>query len=108
MTLSEIVAHEPDAAEAWLRDPAAAPHGGEPVLDLMSRVATWLTDEQARNQRSITVTHSTIIRSAIVHEMRAPPQSFWWIDVAPLSVTRFTSKDGRWNLACAGCTALSS
>ena len=34
MTLSEIVAHEPDAAEAWLRDPAAAPHGGEPVLDL--------------------------------------------------------------------------
>ena len=28
-TLDEVYAHQPDAASAWLRDPAAAPHGGE-------------------------------------------------------------------------------
>ena len=37
---SEIAADEPDAANSWLRDPAAAPHGGESILDLMRRVAT--------------------------------------------------------------------
>jgi len=102
--LSEIAAHEPLAAKCWLRDPAAAPHGGEPILDLIRRVATWLADEHARNQRSIAVTHATIIRAAIVHVMHAPPQSFWRIDIAPLSVTRLTGKDGRWNLASVGCT----
>jgi broad specificity phosphatase PhoE len=57
-----VVAHEPHAANSWLRDPAASPHGGEPILDLMRRVAIWIAEQQARNQRSITVTHSTIIR----------------------------------------------
>ena len=31
----EIVAHEPDAANSWLHDPAAAPHGGEAILGLI-------------------------------------------------------------------------
>jgi broad specificity phosphatase PhoE len=38
---SEIVADQPHGADSWLHDPAAAPHGGEPILDLMRRVATW-------------------------------------------------------------------
>jgi broad specificity phosphatase PhoE len=99
----EIVAHEPDAANSWLRDPAAAPHGGEAILGLIRRVATWLADEQARGQRSITVTHSTIIRAAIVHVMDAPSQSFWRIDIRPLSVTRLSGKGDRWNVISSGC-----
>jgi broad specificity phosphatase PhoE len=102
-TFSEIVAHEPHAANSWLRDPAASPHGGEPILDLMRRVAIWIADEQARNQRSITVTHSTIIRAAIVHVMDAPPQSFWRIDIRPLSLTRLSSRGGRWNIISNRC-----
>ncbi|HEY7244379.1 MAG TPA: histidine phosphatase family protein [Xanthobacteraceae bacterium] len=101
-TLSEIVADEPHAAESWLRDPAAAPHGGEPILDLVRRVAIWLADEQARGQRSIAVTHSTIIRAAIIHVMDAPAQSFWRIDIAPLSFTRLSSRNGRWNMISSG------
>jgi broad specificity phosphatase PhoE len=58
--LSEIVADEPDAANSWLSNPTAAPHGGESILDLISRVARWLADETVRGQRSIAVTHSTI------------------------------------------------
>jgi broad specificity phosphatase PhoE len=99
----EIVAHEPDAANSWLHDPAAAPHGGEAILGLIRRVATWLADEQARGQRSITVTHSTIIRAAMVHVMDAPSQSFWRIDIRPLSVTRLSGKGDRWNVISSGC-----
>ena len=102
-SLSEIAAHEPDAAEAWRHDPAAAPHGGESVLDLIRRVAAWLADELARDRRSIAVTHATIIRAAIVHVLDAPPPSFWRIDVAPLSVTRLSGTGGRWTVLSSGC-----
>ena len=80
---SEIAADEPDAANSWLRDPTAAPHGGESILDLIRRVATWLADEAVRDQRSIAITHSTIIRATIVHVMDAPSQSFRRVDIRP-------------------------
>jgi broad specificity phosphatase PhoE len=102
-TFGEIVAHEPDAADSWLHNPAAAPRGGEPILGLIHRVATWLADEQARGQRSITVTHPTIIRAAMVHVMDAPPRSFWRIDIGPLSVTRLSGRGDRWNVISSGC-----
>ena len=101
-TLAEIAKREPDAVNTWLRDPTAAPHGGETILDLIRRVATWLADEQAHDRRSIAVTHSTIIRAAIVHAMQAPPQSFWRVDIGPLTVTRLSGTDGRWNIASSG------
>jgi broad specificity phosphatase PhoE len=100
---SEIVVDEPDAANSWLSDPTAAPHGGESILDLMGRVATWLADETVHDQRSIAITHSTIIRATIVRVMDAPPQSFWRIDIGPLSVTRLSYLRGRWNLSAVGC-----
>ena len=46
-SLNKIAAHEPAAVDAWLNDPAAAPHGGESILDLIRRVANWLADERA-------------------------------------------------------------
>src|ERR1700722_7317139 len=79
-TFDEIVAEEPDAAASWLRDPAAAPHGGESILELMRRVADWLADESTRHHRSIAVTHPAIVRAAIVVIMAAPAQSFWGVD----------------------------
>jgi broad specificity phosphatase PhoE len=95
---------EPEAVAAWLRDPASMPHGGESVLSLMQRVADWLLGEQAHHRRSIVVTHSAIIRAAIVHAIGAPPQSFWRIDIAPLSITRLSGDNNRWNLTSSGCT----
>jgi broad specificity phosphatase PhoE len=100
--LNEIEAQEPAAVATWLRDPAAAPHGGESIVDLMRRVATWVAGEAANHRRSIVVTHAAIIRAAIVHAIDATPQSFWRIDVAPLSVTRLSGADGRWNLVSLG------
>jgi broad specificity phosphatase PhoE len=100
-----VLTREPKAMEAWLRDPAATPHGGESLLSLIGRVAQWLDAENAGNGPAILVTHATIVRAAIIHAIKAPPDSFWRIDIAPLSITRLSGKDGRWNLTCTGCTA---
>jgi len=103
-TFEDVLASDPNAIETWLRDPAAAPHGGESLLSLMDRIAQWLEGEKVMDRRSILVTHPTIVRAAIVHALDATPKSFWRIDVSPLSVTRLSGKDGRWNLSYAGCT----
>jgi broad specificity phosphatase PhoE len=104
--LTDVQAQRPEAVALWLDDPAASPHGGETILSLMQRVAAWLTGEQTQQQQTIVVTHATIIRAAIVHALGAVPQSFWRIDIAPLSITRLSGADGRWNLVSAGCTLL--
>lgn len=103
MTFEEVLARDPKAIAAWLADPSAAPHGGESLLSLMQRTAQWLDGENAMDRRAILVTHATIVRAAIVHAIGAPPESFWRIDIAPLSVTRLSGNDGRWNLVSAGC-----
>ena len=104
-TFEDVLARDPSAIEGWLRDPAAAPHGGEPLSSLMQRIAQWLEGEKVLDRRTILVTHPAIIRAAIVHAIDATPKSFWRIDIAPLSVTRLSGKDGRWNLVSAGCGA---
>ena len=103
-SLKDVHAREPEAVAAWLRDPAATPHGGESVLSLMQRVADWLRGEQTYPRRSIAVTHSSVIRAAIACAIGAPPQSFWRLDIAPLSISRLSSDGQRWNLSFLGCT----
>jgi broad specificity phosphatase PhoE len=105
-TFADVLAQEPAAIAAWLRDPAAVPHGGESLMSLAQRVARWLGGQQGTDGRILVVTHATIIRAAIVHAIEAPMQSFWRIDVAPLSITCLSGIGGRWNLASAGCATL--
>ncbi len=40
--LAELAAAEGEAVRGWLADPAAAPHGGESLLQLRGRVGVWL------------------------------------------------------------------
>jgi broad specificity phosphatase PhoE len=103
LTLAEVTARHPEAVSSWLRDPAAAPHGGESLRDLSGRIGRWLEGENATNRTILVVTHAAIIRAAIVHAIEAAPQSFWRIDIAPLSMTRLSGAKGRWNLVSAGC-----
>jgi broad specificity phosphatase PhoE len=107
-SLADVSAREPEAVAAWLRAPEATPHGGESVLGLMQRVGDWLRGEQAYERRSIVITHSAIVRAAIVRAIGAPPQCFWRIDIAPLSITRLSGDNDRWNLTSSGCTAPNS
>lgn len=100
--LAEVQAEEPHAVTEWLQNPDAAPHGGESVLALMERIAKWLDAQKDASGRTVVVTHASVIRAAIVHAIDAGPQSFWRIDVAPLSLTKLSGDRGRWTLASIG------
>lgn len=82
----------------WLTDPAAAPHGGESVVNLIDRVARWLTSQADHRVPAVAVTHPAVIRAAVVVALDAPPKSFWRIDVAPVSRTALHHRGGAWTL----------
>jgi broad specificity phosphatase PhoE len=98
-TLSELETQDPAALAEWLADPAAAPHGGESVAALIARAARFLAAEGAAPGQVLAVTHPAFIRAAIVHALGAPASSFWRIDIAPLSATRLSGAQARWNLS---------
>jgi broad specificity phosphatase PhoE len=92
----------PDELEAWLTQPARAPHGGESITDLVDRVAGWLTsltEKRADNPlRTVAVTHPAVIRAAMLVALDIPPESFWRIDVAPVSRIVLHMRNDRWTL----------
>src|SRR5205823_14173616 len=79
-------------------DPSAAPHDGESLRDLLGRVAHWLDELCRTTGRIAAITHPSIIRAAVVHALNATPESFWRIDVPPLSHTRLSGGGQRWTL----------
>ncbi|HTO83978.1 MAG TPA: histidine phosphatase family protein [Methylomirabilota bacterium] len=101
--LADLQAAEPAAVAAWLGDPAAAPHGGESLLDLLARVASWLEARAGERGHGIAITHPAIIRAAIVHALAAPPAAFWRIDIEPLSLTELRRSPQHWTLRATGC-----
>jgi broad specificity phosphatase PhoE len=98
-SLAEVEAADPDAMAAWLTDCSTAPHGGESILDLLQRVQPWLDTVGTGDGRVIAVTHSTVIRAAIMLALEAKPASFWRIDIAPLCHVRLRCNSGRWTLS---------
>ena len=96
---------EPDAFAAWLGDPASALHGGESFAALIERVGLWLTQASAREGATLAITHSVVIRAAMVNAISAGALSFARIDVAPLSIARLSGHAGRWNLVALGPAA---
>jgi len=104
LALDDVEAAEPEAVMAWLTDPAANPHGGESVEDLLARVGRWLDGLGAESPRVVAVTHAAVIRAAVVHALGARPESFWRIDVPPLSRTELRGRDGRWTLRSTRCS----
>ena len=97
-TLAELDDEDPVAVAAWIEDPAAAPHGGESLLELLDRVGGWLEARAGDGGRVVAVTHAGVIRAAVVCALDAPPLSFWRLDVAPLSRTVLHAHDGRWTV----------
>jgi broad specificity phosphatase PhoE len=97
-TLDDVARSEPDATAAWLGDPAAAPHGGESLLALLRRVASWLDGQAGGRGHALAVTHAAVVRAAILHAIGAPAQSFWHIDIGPLTRTDIRCGGGRWTL----------
>lgn len=113
LRLSDVAADEPDGVAAWLGDPAAAPHGGEPLLALIGRVGRWLDSltgadgataaageaDRGGAGRITAVVEPAVVRAAVVHAVPLPPMAFWRLDVAPLSRITLSGRSGRWNLS---------
>ncbi|MEU7056517.1 histidine phosphatase family protein [Streptomyces sp. NPDC046197] len=108
-TLGEAMAREPEAVDAWLANPRATPHGGESLLAFISRVGGWLdTRPVGDGGRIVAVAEPSVIRAALVYALKAPPPTYWNIDVRPLSTTTVTGLAGRWNLRLDGAPAHAS
>ena len=100
--LRDLQRSEPAGLAAWLSDPAAAPHGGESLLDLLARVGRWLDRCVADGTRTAAVTHPAILRAAVVGALDAGPAAFWRIDAPPLCRARLSHDGRRWALQSLG------
>ncbi|MEV8444358.1 histidine phosphatase family protein [Streptomyces parvus] len=99
--LDEVAASEPAEVAAWLGDPSAAPHGGESLRDLVTRTGAWLDSlggPDAPGASFLAVAEAAVVRAAVVHGLRLPPEAFWRLDVAPLTLTELSGRSGRWNV----------
>lgn len=97
-SLAEIEADDPAGLAQWTGDPAAAPHGGETVLELIERVRSWLVGAAPEPGHTVAVTHAAVMRAAIAAVLDAPPAAFWRIDVMPLGRAGFSGRGGVWTL----------
>jgi broad specificity phosphatase PhoE len=105
-TLNDLYADDPAAIAQWLTDPACTPHNGESIAHLITRVTNWLatliTQATETHNHTIAITHPAVIRAAMLRTLNAPPQSFWRIDIAPLTLTDLRHNGRTWTLcSCA-------
>ncbi|GAA3229082.1 histidine phosphatase family protein [Pseudonocardia petroleophila] len=96
-TLDDVAAAEPHAVTTWLSEPGSAPHGGESHVQLLARVTDWL-DTVPDDGHTVAVTHSAVVRCAVLAALDAPLPAFWRIDVAPMTATQLRGSPGRWTL----------
>ncbi|MER6118170.1 histidine phosphatase family protein [Streptomyces sp. NPDC001743] len=97
-TLSDVTAREPAAVDAWLADPRSAPHGGESLLAFISRIGNWLDTRPACDGSIVAVAEPAVVRAALVYALRAPPSTYWNVDVRQLSTLTLTGLPHRWSL----------
>lgn len=99
-TLDEVAAEQPDDVGSWLTDPAAAPHGGEPLTALVARTRRWL--ERAQPGHTLAVCGPAVVRAAVVAVLDAPDTALWRVDIAPLTATDLRGGPGRWTVRATG------
>ena len=98
LKFQQVLLKEPRKLVSWIRNPASAPHGGEPIPQVLARVADWMAERTREKGHTVAVTHAAVVRAAIVHVIEAELDSFWRIDVTPLSQTDLRTNGRRWVL----------
>jgi broad specificity phosphatase PhoE len=96
--LIEIASEDPSGLDAWLRDPCAAPHGGETLAELITRVGRVLDDHQWPDGRSVVVVTALVARALLVHALGAAPEVILRIDIAPLGRALISRSRQTWRL----------
>ncbi|WP_248732840.1 histidine phosphatase family protein [Pseudomonas sp. MWU13-2517] len=71
----------------WTTDSHSAPHGGESVEQICTRVGRWMKSLEPQPGHVVAVTHPFVIRAALLYVMQLPLSMFYRIDVEPLSAT---------------------
>jgi broad specificity phosphatase PhoE len=104
-SMDEVQSADPEGMLAWLTDPSAAPHGGQSIADLINRVGRWI-DQQHEVSHTAAVTHPAVVRAAIVYALQVPAQTFWRLDISPLSLSDLRFNHRAWTLRCAGCALI--
>lgn len=99
LTLDEVQESDPEGLRSWFMDPEAAPHGGESLSMMVERIRMFLQRARQLDGTHAAVTHAGPIRAAIVLALEAPNESFWRIDIAPLSITELHAADYGWRIA---------
>lgn len=96
-----IAREDPQALDAWYRDPASAPHGGEGLTQLAARVADALAALRDAGRTTV-FTHGGPVKVAVLLALGAPLTAIWHVDVTPCRVTELHARpDGGWTLtAC--------
>jgi broad specificity phosphatase PhoE len=97
--LEDVEAAEPASVADWVRNPRAAPHGGESFADVTKRVGGWMDQMLTQSGSVLAITHGVVIRAAIAHTLGAGPEAFRHIDIAPLTRAKLSGGGGRWTLA---------
>jgi len=98
LRFNQVLVRKPFALASWIKDPSKAPHGGETIPQVLERIAAWIEERGKDKGHTVAVTHSAVIRAAIVHAIQAELRSFWRIDVVPLSRTELRTNGRRWVL----------
>jgi broad specificity phosphatase PhoE len=96
--LIDIASEDPTGLEAWLRAPYAAPHGGESLAELISRVGPVLDDHHWPDGRSVAVVTALVARALLVHALGAAPEVILRIDIAPLGRALISRSQQTWRL----------
>jgi broad specificity phosphatase PhoE len=96
LSLDEVALADPKGLREWLTDPASVPHGGESLAAVRDRAGGWL--DAMAHQRAVVVVHPLLVRAALAHALRVPPEALWSIEVAPLALVRLTNRSGRWHV----------
>ncbi|MCK1797899.1 histidine phosphatase family protein [Streptomyces sp. XM4193] len=100
-TLREVAAAEPEAFDAWLADPRAAPHGGETLTGFITRIGGWLdTRPLEEDGWMMAVAEPAVVRAALCYALRVPPDTYWRIDAHALATVTLTGSPRNWCLSC--------
>lgn len=97
-TFESVLKADPSGLAEWLKDPNAAPHGGESLTMAARRVTQWMAGAMDLGGHRLVVTHGMIGKLAMASVLEAPLTAVSRIDLPFLAVLTFRSDGRRWNL----------
>ena len=78
----------------WMQDPAVAPPGGESRAAFQARIGDWLNGWKASGS-TLAIASPFVLRAALLHALAAPADSFFAIDILPLTLLKLTGAGRR-------------